>query len=299
MERVYGRKIVTYMIDGTPTGPKTIEIGNWSGKAIYTPRGSLKSVLSRSELQAPGVYLLRSESSDSDFDGSIYIGEAEKLNERLNHHSYSRDFESAICFLSKDDMLTKAHVKYLESRLVSLAKEANRSAVQNGITPPQSRISEADISDMEFFLDQIKLILPTVGINTLVPAAPHSKSQELDTSPGEIYSVKASDIKATMKEAEDAFIVLKGSEARLTTTDSIAPGWLKLRAKLIDEGVLVAEAGHFIFTENASFSSPSAASSVVLGRQAPGPISWVTASGVTYKEVKESQSPPSQENLED
>ena len=92
METTLGRKIIIYMINGTPTGPKTIEIGNWSGKAIYIPRANLKSVLSRSELESPGVYLLRNESSDTNFEERIYIGEAERLNTRLAQHSSSKDF---------------------------------------------------------------------------------------------------------------------------------------------------------------------------------------------------------------
>lgn len=287
METMLGRKIIIYMINGTPTGPKTIEIGNWSGKAIYTPRANLKSVLSRPELESPGVYLLRSESSDANFEEKIYIGEAEKLSARLAQHSSSKDFESAICFVSKDEMLTKSHVKYLESRLVALARDARRSQVDNKNTPPESRLSEADISDMEYFLEQIKLILPAVGMNTLVTSTPHAKSESKPAPSEDVYYIKSDSVDARMVERDDAFVVLEGSQARLDTTESIAPGWLKIRNKLISDGVLVAGPGYYTFTEDTSFSSPSAASSVILGRQAPGPISWRTSSGMTYKDAQE------------
>ena len=106
-----GRKLTIYMLDGNATGPKTVEIGNWSGKAIFSPRGSLKGMLERAEFDNPGVYFLKSESETSDFDESIYIGEAEELRVRLKQHIADRDFESVVCFLSKDEMLTKAHIK--------------------------------------------------------------------------------------------------------------------------------------------------------------------------------------------
>jgi len=73
-----------------------------------------------------------------------------------------------ICFLSKK--LTKAHVKYLESKLLTLAKEANTSNVENRNHPKPSKISDPDISDMQDFIDHIKLILPFVGIRSLDPS---------------------------------------------------------------------------------------------------------------------------------
>ncbi|QDU16516.1 hypothetical protein CA11_43480 [Gimesia maris] len=81
-----GRKLTIYMLDGFATGPKTIEIGNWSGKAIYSPRAKLKSLLERQEFDSPGIYFLRGQSESYEFDESIYIGEAEELRARLKQH---------------------------------------------------------------------------------------------------------------------------------------------------------------------------------------------------------------------
>lgn len=282
-----GRKLTIYMLDGSVTGPKTIEIGNWSGKAIYSPRAALKVLLLRPEFDAPGIYFLRSQSESYEFDESIYIGEAEELRARLKQHIADRDFESVVCFLSKDEMLTKAHIKYLEARLIVLAREANSSFVENSTTPKGARLSEADISDMEYFIEQIRLILPAVGLASLVVAAPHAVS-EAAPKPGEmIYKIKSKTLDATMVESPDGFVVKAGSQANLETSKSIAEGWLKIRKKLIDAGVLEKKGNSYVFLEDAVFSSPSAASSVVLGRQAPGPISWLGAAGQTYRDVQE------------
>jgi len=283
-----GRKLTIYMLDGSATGPKTIEIGNWSGKAVFSPRAALKSLLARPEFDSPGIYFLRSESESYEFDESIYIGEAEELRARLKTHIAERDFDSMVCFLSKDEMLTKAHIKYLESRLIALAREANSSFVENSNNPKGSRLSEADVSDMEYFNEQIKLILPTVGMNSLVVAAPHVAPGAQPEITGDApYKIKSKTLEATMIETEGGFVVKAGSQASLKTSKSIAEGWLKIRKKLIDAGVLREEGGRLVFVEDASFSSPSAASSVVLGRQAPGPVSWVNAAGKTYKEAQE------------
>ncbi|QDT21916.1 GIY-YIG nuclease family protein [Gimesia chilikensis] len=283
-----GRKLTIYMLDGSATGPKTIEIGNWSGKAIYCPRAKLKSLLSRQEFDSPGIYFLRGQSESYEFDESIYIGEAEELRARLKQHIADRDFDSVICFLSKDEMLTKAHIKYLEARLISLSREANSSYVENSNTPKASRISEADISDMEYFIEQIRLILPTVGLNSLVVAAPHSVQSVSTEDNDPTYRIKSKSLNATMVETDGAFVVKAGSQANISTSNSISEGWLKIRKKLLEAEVLKKQGKYLVFTEDASFSSPSAASSVVLGRQAPGPVSWLNQDGITYKEVQES-----------
>lgn len=282
-----GRKLTVYMLDGTATGAKTVEIGNWSGKAVYCPRAFLKGLLTRSEFAAQGVYILQSQSVDDQYDASIYIGEAEELASRLKQHMADRDFESVICFSSKDDTLTKAHIKYLEARLIQLAKEANTSRVENGNAPRGARLSEADTSDMDYFIEQIKLILPVVGIRSLVALAPHSPASFKQTIGQREFKVKSRELSATMVEVDGAFVVRAGSEASLSTSKSIAPGWLNIRKKLLDAGVLEAKTDRFVFVEDASFSSPSAASSVVLGRQAPGPVSWVLEDGRTYKQVQD------------
>ncbi|MDX5446635.1 MAG: GIY-YIG nuclease family protein [Zoogloeaceae bacterium] len=281
-----GRKITVFMLDGTATGPKTVEIGNWSGRAIYSPRASLKSLLHRSEFSSQGIYLLQSASQDEGFESSIYIGEAEELSDRLKTHIANRDFDSVVCFSSRDEGLTKAHVKYLEANLIQLARDANTSQVENVNSPKGAKLSEADESDMDYFVEQIKLILPLVGIRALVVAAPHSTASVSAPVGAREYLIKSKEYKAKMVEGDDGFVVRAGSEAALTTSKSIAVGWLKIRKKLLDAGVLTQEGDRYVFSEDATFSSPSAASSVILGRQAPGPINWVLPDGRTYKAVQ-------------
>ncbi|WP_421862625.1 GIY-YIG nuclease family protein [Motiliproteus sp.] len=283
-----GRKLTIYMIDGVATGSKTVEIGNWSGKAIYSPRASLKLMLNRDEFDNPGVYLLKGHSTSTEFSDSVYIGEAEELRSRLKQHLADRDFESVICFISKDDMLTKAHVKYLESRLIAIAKKANNSYLENGNQPKLSKLSEADVSDMEYFLEQIQLVLPTVGLQSLLSVIVHpAEGMEPDTAQ-EIYKVKSKSLSASMVETTEGYVVLAGSEVAKKVNNSMADGWRRIRSKLLDEGALKWKEDKLIFTEDTTFASPSAASSVILGRQAPGPISWIDKNGRTYKEIQES-----------
>jgi len=283
-----GKKLTLFMLDDTATGPILIEIGNWSGKAVFSPRGSLKSLLSRDEFDKPGVYLLKNETESPEYNDSIYIGEAEELRSRLRTQMANRDFESVICFISKDDMLTKAHIKYLESRLISLAKEASTSAVENKADPSLARLSEADVSDMEYFLENIALVLPTVGVQSLVPSVRTPDRSTAEDSSATVYQLRSKTLDARMIEADDGFVVLEGSEVSMSVSESIADGWLRQRNKLLESGNLVSGEGKYVFAKDTLFSSPSAASSVILGRQSAGPIEWIDENGKTYKENQQS-----------
>lgn len=282
-----GKKITIFMIDGVPEGAKTYEIGNWSGKAISCPRSNAKSILLREDFESAGIYFLRSTAGSSDYDDAIYIGEAESLGARIKQHlSGEKDFDSFICFYSKDDMLTKAHIKYLESRLVTIAKEAKSSEVLNSNQPTLSKLSEADISDMEYFIDQLALILPVAGIRSLISSIASQEIKSKSES-GKLYHLKSNRLNASMVEVSEGYLVRAGSQFSLKETDSIAEGWKKLRAKLIDEGLIDSTGKNGVFLEDVLFSSPSAASSTILGAQSPGPIRWVDDDGKTFKENQE------------
>ena len=129
-----GKKLTVYMIDGTAYGPRLSEIGNWVGKAIYSPRASVNKIMHRPEFENPGIYCLKGDPTDKAFDEKIYIGEAENIRSRLKQHlsDPNKDFKELIFFVSKDELLTKTQIKYLESRLIQLAIEAKTAQIDNG-----------------------------------------------------------------------------------------------------------------------------------------------------------------------
>ena len=81
-----GKKLTVYMIDGTEYGPRFSEIGNWVGKAVYSPRATVNKIMSREEFDNPGIYCLKGDPTDEAFDERIYIGEAENIRARLKQH---------------------------------------------------------------------------------------------------------------------------------------------------------------------------------------------------------------------
>ncbi len=271
---------------------RTAEIGNWTGKAIYSPRAKIEKILARNELHKPGVYILKSPPDSDLYNEKIYIGEGEDVSKRLQSHLKDPDkdfWTEFICFTSKDAMLTKTHVKYLESRLISSAKEYKSSEVVNSNVSNLPYISEVDQSDLEYFLEQIKLILPLMGFRFLIRST--IDQEDLQQRPiqdeYEYYQIRSSKIDAKMYETDEGFIVTTGSKCNRDTSNSISEGWIHLREKLLKTGSMVDRGEYYEFIEDVIFSSPSAAASVILGRQAAGPREWVTEDGgVSYKEKK-------------
>lgn len=99
------------------------------------------------------------------------------------------------------------------------------------------------------------------------------------------FYIRTTKFKATMILVESGFLILPGSQANKEVADSLSRGWSDKRNELIATGILVDRIDYYEFIEPTLFSSPSAAASVVLGRQAPGPLSWVDEDNRTYKEV--------------
>lgn len=55
------KTIITYLVDGNPTGIKTAELSNWIGKAIVIPRSKIKEAKDRGEVKQPAIYFLFGE----------------------------------------------------------------------------------------------------------------------------------------------------------------------------------------------------------------------------------------------
>ena len=158
----FGKTIKIFLIDGDPNGRMSCELSNWSGKAYKIPRIKIKECTDRDDLMNTGVYLLFGK--DEEGKDLVYIGEAESILKRLSQHLNQKDFwNETIVFISKDDNLNKAHIKYIENRLHNIALSAKRYKVENSIIPTQSSISESDRAEMEEFIENIKMLVNTLG----------------------------------------------------------------------------------------------------------------------------------------
>ena len=159
--------IKLFLPRGEAKSLRTAEISNWTGKAVAAPRTEFDDLLNREELEKAGVYILIGSDPITNAPRA-YIGEAEVIRERLKQHKTKEFWVSAIVFISKDENLTKAHVRYLESRLLAEAVQVNRFALEQN-QAAGSRLPESDREDMEVFLSRIRQLLPVLGSDILTP----------------------------------------------------------------------------------------------------------------------------------
>lgn len=165
------------------------------------------------------------------------------------------------------------------------------------ITQRPACCTEADVSDMEFFIEQVKLILPVLGLDFL-RAKPAPKGQArsaaaTDTAEKETDYFglvgKRDGIEARAYESDGEFIVLAGAKVRgrwasKSVHDS---GYKRKLESLIDRGAIAEKDGRWITTEDLVFTSPSAASAIAFGRSSNGRISWIhETSGQTYADFQ-------------
>ena len=262
---------------------RTAEISNWTGKAIAAPRTELNELLRREELGKAGIYIL---SGADPLSGAprVYIGEAEVLRDRLKQHKSKEFWVSAIIFVSKDENLTKAHVRHLENRLLAEAVTAHRFTLEQN-QPGGSKLPESDREDMEVFLSHIRQLLPVLGSDLLVPVAQPSAKQQ---SGGTLFC-RMKGAEARGHRTPDGFVVLQGSTAVLQERQSAMkwPHVVALRNKLIADGTLAQKDDFYRFSRDVEFSSPSAAASVIHGGSANGLLAWRTKDGRFLKELDE------------
>lgn len=300
----HGKTIKIFLMDGDSNGRMSCELSNWTGKAYKIPRIKIKECSDRDDLVNTGIYLLLGK--DEEEKDLVYIGEAESVLNRLKQHLSGKEFwNESIVFISKDDNLNKAHIKYLENRLHDIAVMARRYKVENSIIPTKSSISESDRAEMEEFIDNIKMLVNVLGHkvfdekrvlkpNPFLTFVPISIPRDTDIENSEnnffflntIRGVEGRDAEGQGQPTSDGFVVFKGSKAAITATDGFSPSLLKARQKLIEAGILVQKIGHYEVSEDYIFSSPSFAAAILLGRNANGLTKWKLKDGTTLKDFE-------------
>ncbi len=289
-----------FVPSGDPDGVLVASMNNWLGKATIFPRGLIGEVKGRKEFQQPGVYILIG-------GGKIYIGEGDPVGPRLESHVRQKDFwKKAIFFNSEAGRLNKAHVQHLESRLVQIAKEAGKSALENGNMPIAPALSESEHAFAENFLNDILLILPLLGFHQLelgeeedAIAQEDDQVDITDNSEGKRSSLYSSlpkgmqfkmnwrDLDSTLEIVDGGVIVKKGSQAMEPVQASFelqSPAYAGQRRQLVESGIIKLFDQKAFFTEDQFFSSGSAAAAVVRGRTSNA-NRWVSHDGVSLGDL--------------
>lgn len=268
-----GKSLEMYFVEGNPDGMLTAEVFNWTGHVLMVPRTQLSEGLSRPETNCTGVYILLGEING---ETTAYIGESEDVGARVRNHAVRKDWWDKVIFVTtKGDSLHKAHVKYLESRLVERAKKIGKVSLENGNLPPLSSLSEAGRSNMESFLEFLYLVFPALRIDIFLEKT--RPTSTISAKPGQYPDTtavvfetvsKRHKLKATAILKNGEFIVQKGSQARMEWAGDLTEKtyYWKLFGELVKSGILIKSGNKRTFTESYAFTSPSAAGAMVHGR---------------------------------
>lgn len=276
---MYGKSIELFLVNGTAESLITAELSNWNGKAIKIPRTDV-SDCNRDDIKGVGVYFLFCKEDDG--SDSVYIGEAENVLDRLKQHL--RDFQSdkedyywntAVAFVGS--ALNKALIRYLEDRLVKIARECGRYIVLTKNTYSKTVLKESQIASMDEFIDNIKILIATLGYNVLT-AIPQAAD---DTK---YLFCKGSGAEAKGFISSGGITVLKGSRVSDGTVPSFetrGKSYYRLRQQLENDGTIVDR----IFQRDYEFNAPSAASAVIMGHTSNGNVDWKDENGIKLKDL--------------
>ncbi|MFC7422252.1 GIY-YIG nuclease family protein [Iodobacter arcticus] len=273
--------IKIFLAHGDPKRLRTAELSNWTGKAVAGPRTEFDSILAREEATNAGVYFLTGIDTETGKQ-ALYIGEAESIKNRLKSHLEKDFWNQVVFFTSKDENLTKAHIRFLEGRLIDEAKQSGRAVLKNAQSSG-AKLPESDREDMEVFLEKMQQLLPALGVEALVPT-----TAILPPSSYEMFFCELKGLKASGYLTSNGIVVVSGSNAVLQERDSAPkyPWVMALRQKLKDDGTLVPDGERLLFTKDTEFASASAAAVVIHGGTTNGLTAWKNAQGKSLKETE-------------
>ncbi len=298
-----GVSIKIFLIDGVPEGPRLSEMSGWTGCCLDFARSDFVQARQRDEVGRTGLYVLVGDGSeDAGFRPKVYVGEGDVVRSRLDQHQKEKEFWTrCFIFASKDASLNKAHVRYLEARLVSLAHQAGAATLDNGSALEARGLSEAERDDMESYLDKVLLLLPLLGVQAFSPVSVPRRVapgpvKSTGFPPGPVagdevpFFLKTSGrgpnpigVNAEARDTARGFVVLEGATGP-AENKVMNPGYDAIGRELIDNGTLAPATSRvdmLILTRDYAFGSPSAAATVIAGSERRGPTVWKDGSGNT------------------
>ncbi len=288
MKKALGFSVRIFMPSGEPEGIRVIEKSNWTGRGLVFPRSILGDARQRPELSGTGVYILWGPGKSERLPYA-YIGETTDLSDRLSSHaSSSRSTEEddlwthGVAFTSKDQNLDKAHVQYLEAKLIELAQLVNRCDLVNKQKPDMPHLSEPDAADSELYLADMLLCLPVVGV-------PFFERPSI-VEDSEVTELHLEGKGASARGFEDAADFVVRAQSTVVADEDEAPSIPAhvrgLRSALQDQGILVASGSVLTLRQDYPFSSPSTAASFVLGNSSNGRDLWLDKDKRPLREIQ-------------
>ncbi|WP_103063745.1 GIY-YIG nuclease family protein [Actinomyces qiguomingii] len=311
-----GKHIEIFLVDGKSGGITTADVSGWTGHILSGPRTMLKELRARWDAQTNGVYLLLGEDPEAIESTRCYIGKTENFAERFVDHDRKKDWWTrAVVISSREDAFNQGHWGYLESRMLEIAAEAKRCSLTDNVqTPKPRKLSEAQVSDTDAFLTQVRSVLPVLGVNVLSNVRTERSGvaslSDFDSPTFRLFS-QGRGVDARARVSGSEFIMLEGSiivgswggpgqnnEGHSQSTRRLYASYRAQHEKLIDDGSIVVKGPTGTLTRDIPFSSPSTAGAIALGRSCNGRASW-TWEGGTYADWENGDLPPSNAEVEE
>jgi len=283
-----GITITNYLANGNPEGVIFAYMSNWTGQAIKIPRNLFAESKEIEELKRPGIYFLFGQDEENPDDKLVYVGEANKLAERITQHlrDPEKSFaETIICFSSKDENLTVSHTKYLEQQTISQVSKSGEFRLTNKNEGVSINLPKMVQDEMDTFFDNMKIILPTLGYSLL--HIDGNNQQAKSAAKKDKLFLNINEINATAHLTSNGIEVQKGSLMSSKEVPSLSGSYCNKRKTLIEKGVVVKKGDFYEFVEKYEFLSPSTAAAIILGYSKNGRTGWKNKQGKSLKELEE------------
>ncbi len=268
------KTIQLYLMDGDVNGRIKCTIGGWTGVLYKIPRADLEKCKNRDHLKQTGVYFLFGTDDEAGRE-LVYIGQAGVrkngggILSRLQEHKCNQDkdyWTEAVAITTTDDTFGPTEMNYLENRFTNIATESKRYLVKNRNEPNPGNVSEEKESELEGFIDNVKIIIGSLGYKVFAPLEIATDDNQDEVK---VLHYKTSKVDAFGRMTTDGFVLLKGSKVSKESQKSSSQNMIDLRNKYADK---IDENG--ITTDDIVFKSPSGAASFVIFGSVNGMQIW-------------------------
>lgn len=275
-------QVITMILrDGTGTGIVECTIDEWFGISYKIPRSKIKEANKLKYVHNTGVYILFGEDEET-AEKIAYIGEAEDLLKRIEQHNKTKDFwNECVLFMSENNALNKAHIKYIEHELYILANENNRYKIKNDVNPTKSSLSSADEIKARKFIEKVKVLSTAMGYRIFDKLL--TEKQEEHNNDNMLYLKYSGEVFGMGLVTEEGFVILKGTKIR----EGITPGLSESLKNYCNRERNSEDIMKGIYINNHLVSSPSMAGVIILGRNCNGYNEWKNGQGISLKKLIE------------
>lgn len=170
-----------YLMDGDVTGRIKCTLANWTGIAYKIPRSYLDKCKDRQDLRQSGVYFLFGKNDKG--EDNVYIGQAGgegilfRVAEDLKDDIY---FSEAVILVTQNNPFGLAEVNYLKNRFSDMAIDVDRYRVRNENGLNQENLTEERESELDDFIEYLKLVLGVLGYKLFVPLVESTVEEKVE-----------------------------------------------------------------------------------------------------------------------